>query len=61
MINSENLAGLADKRAYLQVLGCLMVNPMLLDDTTKILEKEDFGTEVLYKYIFVSINNLYQQ
>ena len=57
----ERHAGLADKRAYLQVLGCLIKNPLLIDSAEYQLSKEDFNTEDFYRYIFVSIYNLYQQ
>ena len=59
--SSEKYAGLADKRAYLQVLGCIILNPLLLDDNNRPLYREDFATEVFYKYIFVAVYNLYQQ
>ena len=54
-------AGLSDKRAYLQVLGSLLQNIMLLDDVDRPLESSDFDTEQFYKIIFVAIYNLYQQ
>lgn len=53
--------GLSDKRAYLQVLGSLLQNNMLLDDVDRPLETSDFDTEQFYKIIFVAIYNLYQQ
>ena len=56
-----NCAGLSDKRAYLQVLGCLLQNPMLMDDVDMPLETTDFDTEQFYKIIFVAIYNLFQQ
>ena len=57
----ERHAGLADKRAYLQVLGCLIKNPMELDNQDRPLSKSDFDTEDFYKYIFVAVYNLFQQ
>ena len=59
--NGEKYAGLVDKRAYLQVLGGLIQNPLLLDDTIYPLDKTDFSTEKFYSIIFVSIYNLFQQ
>ena len=55
------LAGLSEKRAYVQVLGCLMLDPLLLDDSNLPLDKADFDTESFYRYIFVTIYNLAQQ
>ncbi len=54
-------AGLSDKRAYLQVLGSLLLNPMLMDDVDRQLDSEDFNTEPFYKIVYVAIYNLYQQ
>ena len=54
--SSEKYAGLADKRAYLQVIGSIILNPLLLDDNNRPLYREDFSTEAFYKYIFVIIN-----
>lgn len=59
--SGEKYAGLADKRAYLQVIGSIILNPLLLDDNNRPLYREDFATEAFYKYIFVSVYNLYQQ
>lgn len=54
---------LIDKRAYLQVLGCLLKMPSLIDDIEHPLDKRDFwaGEEKLYTLIYVSIYNLYMQ
>lgn len=54
---------LIDKRAYLQVLGCLLKMPSLIDDIEHPLDKRDFwaGEEKLYMLIYVSIYNLYMQ
>ena len=56
-----NYADLSDKRAYLQVLGCLIKNPMLMDDVDMPLESSDFDTEYFYKIVFVAVYNLFQQ
>lgn len=55
--------GLIDKRAYLQVLGCLIKDNSLIDDIDRPLDKSDFwaGNETLYQLIYVSIYNLNAQ
>lgn len=50
---------LNDKRAILQVLGCLMQAPTLLDDHS--LETSDFEGEKFHELIFSCIYNLYSQ
>lgn len=60
-MGDERYAGLSDKRAILQVLGCLMLNPALSDDSDKPIDAEDFNTEAFYKIIFVAIFNLHQR
>ena len=57
----QEYGGLCDKRACATVLGTLMLNPLLLEDSTKPLEKADFDIEQFYVIIFVSIYNLFQQ
>lgn len=54
-------AGLADKRAYLNVLGCLLQDPCLIDDIDRPLDRSDFDTEDFYELLFVSIYNLHIQ
>lgn len=51
--------GLSDKRAYLQVIGCLMLDSTLIEDFDRPLEKADFDTEKFYSAIYVSIYNLF--
>lgn len=50
---------LADKRAILQCLGCLMKSPTLFDEYR--IESNDFSVESFYEIIFSSIYNLYIQ
>lgn len=57
----QKYGGLCDKRAYAAVLGSLMLNPYLLEDAAKPLDKDDFNTEKFYSIIYVSTYNLYQQ
>lgn len=57
----ERYAGLSDKRAILQVLGCLILKPELSDDPDLPLDSDDFSTETFYKIIFVAIFNLFQK
>lgn len=59
--SNEKYAGLADKRAYLQVIGCIILDPMKIEDPDRPLERNDFDTEAFYRYIFVAVFNLYQQ
>lgn len=54
-------AGLADKRAYLNVLGCLIQNPNLIEDIDRPLDRSDFNTESFYELLFVAIYNLHMQ
>lgn len=53
--------GLVDVRAYLNVLGCLLQDPMLVDDADRPLTKYDFQTEAFYQLLFVAIYNLHIQ
>ena len=60
-MSDNNLVGLSDKRSYLQVLGCLMRNPLELENADRPLSKSDFSTEKFYQIIYVTIFNLYQR
>lgn len=51
---------LSCKRSYLQVLGCLLQKPELLNDSRYNLNRDDFD-EIFHKMIFASIYNLYLQ
>lgn len=53
--------GLFCKRAYLQVFGCLLQDPNLLDDMDRPLDRVDFNTETYYELLFVAIYNLHSQ
>lgn len=53
--------GLACKRSYLAVIGCIMKDYSLLDDMQRPLTREDFATEAFYELLFVAISNLYIQ
>lgn len=53
--------GLVDKRAYLNVIGCLMQDSSLIDDMDRPLARSDFKTEDFYELLFVAIYNLYIQ
>jgi len=53
--------GLVDKRAYLNVIGCLMRDSSLIDDMDHPLSRSDFKTEDFYELLFVAIYNLYIQ
>lgn len=53
--------GLVDKRAYLNVIGCLMQDSSLIDDMDRPLLRQDFKTEDFYELLFVAIYNLYIQ
>ena len=52
---------LVDKRAYLNVIGCLLQEPTLIDDMDRPLDRSDFKTEDFYELLFVAIYNLYIQ
>ena len=54
------MAALSDKNAMMQIIGCLLKNPMILIDTKYILTKNDFDLP-LAKNIFHAISNLFQQ
>ena len=54
-------AGLVDKRSYLQVLGCLSIEPTLLDDIDRPLDRSDFDTEEFFELLYVAIYNLHAQ
>ena len=60
MINLNN-SGLVDKRSYLFVIGCLLLDPNLLDDIDRPLDRTDFNTEKFYELLFVAIYNLHMQ
>lgn len=49
---------LNDPRSILQVIGCILLNPDLLDEHP--LEREDFEVEAFHEIVFASIYNLYQ-
>ena len=53
--------GLVDKRAVLQVIGCLLKDSSLIDDINNPLSREEFNTEAFYELLFVAIYNLYMQ
>lgn len=53
--------GLVDKRAYLNVIGCLLQDSSLIDDINRPLTRQDFKTENFYELLFVAIYNLYIQ
>ena len=53
--------GLVDKRAYLNTIGCLLQNPMLIDDIDRPLDRTDFNTETFYELLYVAIYNLHMQ
>lgn len=53
--------GLACKRSYLAVLGCIMQNTSLLNNMDRPLERSDFDTEPFYELLFVAMYNLYIQ
>ncbi len=50
---------LVDKRAILQCLGALMINPDLLDEY--LFDESDFNVEPFYEIIYSCIYNLYAQ
>ena len=49
------------KRAYLNTLGCLLIDSSLLDDLDKSLDREDFNTEKFYELLYIAIYNLHAQ
>lgn len=53
--------GLVDKRAYLNIIGCLLQDPSLIDNIDKPLDRTDFNTEKFYELLFVAIYNLHIQ
>lgn len=55
------VSGLVDKRAYLQVIGCLLRDSSLIDDIDRPLDRTDFNTEDFYELLFVAIYNLHIQ
>lgn len=50
---------LVDKRAYLNVFGCLMLDGSLIEDIDRPLIREDFNTESFYELLYVAIYNLH--
>lgn len=57
----QESTGLVDKRSYLQVLGCLTLDPSLLDDVDRPLDRSDFDTEEFFELLYVAIYNLHAQ
>ena len=55
------VSGLVDKRAILQVIGCLLQDSSLIDDIDRPLDRTDFNTENFYELLFVAIYNLHMQ
>lgn len=55
------VSGLVDKRAILQVIGCLLQDSSLIDDMDRPLSREEFNTENFYELLFVAIYNLHMQ
>lgn len=53
------VSGLVDKRAILQVIGCLLQDSSLIDDIDRPLSRDDFAVENFYELLFVAIYNLY--
>ena len=53
--------GLVDKRAYLNTIGCLLQDPILIDDIDRPLDRTDFNTETFYELLYVAIYNLHMQ
>lgn len=51
--------GLVDIRAYLQVFGCLLKQPSLIDSQDFPLDRIDFNTDKFHEYLFVALHNLY--
>lgn len=54
-----NFEGLSDKRAYLQVIGSLMLDASLIEDVDRPLCQEDFNTDRFYVIVYSSIYNLF--
>lgn len=48
-------------RSILQVIGCILRDPTLLDDGNRPLSKEDFESDVFYMIVFAAIYNLYSK
>jgi replicative DNA helicase len=55
------VSGLVDKRAILQVIGCLLQDSSLIDDIDRPLDRTDFNVEAFYELLFVAIYNLHMQ
>lgn len=55
------VSGLVDKRAILQVIGCLLQDSSLIDDIDRPLNRDDFSSEAFYELLFVAIYNLHMQ
>lgn len=53
------MASLSDKNAIMQVIGCLMKNPVILVDSKYIITKNDFDLP-LAKNIFLAIEDLFK-
>lgn len=53
--------GLVDKRAFLNVLGCIQQDPSLIDDMDHPLSRQDFKSEPFYELLYVAMYNLYVQ
>ena len=53
------MASLSDKNAIMQVIGCLMKNPVILADSKYIITKNDFDLP-LAKNIFLAIEDLFK-
>lgn len=51
---------LVDKRSIFNILGCLMHNPAILNESKYNIEKDDFP-EQFHRICFAAINNLYDQ
>lgn len=45
----------------MQILGCILNNPMLLDEVDRPLSREDFNVEAFHEIIFAAMFNLYNQ
>ena len=55
------VSGLVDKRAILQIIGCLLQDSSLIDDIDRPLDRTDFASENFYELLFVAIYNLHMQ
>lgn len=51
--------GLVDERAYLNVLGCLLRQSTLINNTEFPLDRTDFNTNRFFEILYVAIYNLY--